>query len=64
MELRPENAGDRVAVRDLHRAAFGDHGPVVAVLPMPSYEPWMTGTLVLSHVFWEHDAVGLREPAA
>ena len=33
-------------------------------LPMPSYEPWMTGTLVYSHVFWEHDAVGLREPAA
>ena len=33
-------------------------------LPMPAYEPWMTGTLVYSHVFWEHDAVGLREPAA
>jgi putative acetyltransferase len=31
-------------------------------LMMPSYEPWMTGTLVYSHVFWEHDAVGLREP--
>lgn len=30
-------------------------------LPLPSYEPWMTGTLVYSHVFWEHDAVGLRE---
>jgi len=33
-------------------------------LPMPAYEPWMTGTLVYSHVFWEHDAVGLREAAA
>jgi putative acetyltransferase len=32
------------------------------VLPMASYEPWMTGTLVYSHVFWEHDAVGLRQP--
>ena len=32
-------------------------------LLMPSYEPWMTGTLVHSHVFWEHDAVGLREPS-
>jgi putative acetyltransferase len=31
-------------------------------LPLPSYEPWMTGTLVYSHVFWEHDAVGLRDP--
>jgi hypothetical protein len=28
-------------------------------LPMPSYEPWMSGTLIYSHVFWEHDAVGL-----
>jgi putative acetyltransferase len=31
------------------------------VLLMPSYEPWMTGTLVYSPVFWEHDAVGLRD---
>jgi putative acetyltransferase len=33
-------------------------------LRLPSYEPWMTGTLVYSSVFWEHDAVGLREPTA
>lgn len=32
-------------------------------LRLPSYEPWMTGTLVYSSVFWEHDAVGLRDPA-
>lgn len=32
-------------------------------LRLPCYEPWMTGTLVYSHVFREHDAVGLREPA-
>jgi putative acetyltransferase len=179
MDIRPETAADRVAVRDLHRAAFGEHGQVVArvldglwaahgeraiglvatdgdavvghvlftpslldaprrlvevavlspvavapsrqregigsalirrgldrlaegpyplvflegdprfyrrfgfraggelgfrkpslriaddafqVRPLPSYEPWMTGTLVYSHVFWEHDAVGLRDP--
>jgi putative acetyltransferase len=30
-------------------------------LLMPSHEPWMTGTLVYSPVFWEHDAVGLRD---
>jgi putative acetyltransferase len=24
------------------------------------YEPWMTGTLVYSEIFWRHDAVGLR----
>jgi putative acetyltransferase len=181
MDLRPENASDHVAVRDLHLAAFGDHGRVVAglveglrcahgesavelvaadgeevvghllftpglldaprrlvevavlspvavrparqrqgigtalirsgldrlakrslpvvflegppayygrfgfraagglgfrkpslripddafqALLLPPYEPWMTGTLVCSHVFWEHDAVGLRDPMA
>lgn len=30
---------------------------------LPSYQPWMTGALVYPDVFWEHDAVGLREPA-
>ncbi|MDT7571813.1 MAG: putative acetyltransferase [Actinomycetota bacterium] len=27
---------------------------------LPAYEPWMTGTLVYRHEFWDHDAVGLR----
>jgi len=31
------------------------------VLRLPSYEPWMTGTLVYSHVFWDLDCVGLRD---
>jgi putative acetyltransferase len=31
---------------------------------LTSYEPWMTGTLVYSATFWEHDCVGLRDPAA
>lgn len=31
------------------------------VLRLPAYEPWMTGTLVYSEVFWRHDAVGLRD---
>jgi putative acetyltransferase len=49
----------------------GDHGfrrpslriPPAAfqVLKLPSYEPWMTGTLVYSRVFWDLDAVGLRD---
>ncbi len=30
-------------------------------LRLPSYEPWMTGTLVYSETFWRHDAVGLRD---
>jgi putative acetyltransferase len=32
------------------------------VFPLPAYEPWMTGTLVYSRVFWDLDCVGLREP--
>ena len=31
------------------------------VIRLPAYQPWMTGTLVYSHLFWQHDAVGLRE---
>ncbi|MEV0202820.1 N-acetyltransferase [Nonomuraea sp. NPDC050691] len=31
------------------------------VLTFPAYEPWMTGTLVYSQPFWQHDAVGLRD---
>ena len=34
------------------------------VMKLPSYEPWMTGTLVYSHVFWDLDCVGLRDPSA
>ena len=30
------------------------------VFPLPGYEPWMTGTLVYSRVFWDLDCVGLR----
>lgn len=28
---------------------------------LPAYEPWMTGTLVYSEIFWRHDLVGLRD---
>lgn len=31
------------------------------VLPLPSYEPSMSGALVYPDVFWRLDAVGLRE---
>jgi putative acetyltransferase len=31
------------------------------VVRLPAYEPSMTGTLVYSETFWEHDAVGLRD---
>jgi putative acetyltransferase len=28
---------------------------------LSAYEPWMTGTLVYSHTFWDYDCVGLRD---
>ena len=31
------------------------------VITFPSYEPWMTGTLVYPEPFWRHDSVGLRD---
>ena len=34
------------------------------VVRLSAYEPWMTGTLVYSDVFWQHDAVGLRDDDA
>ncbi len=35
--------------------------PGFQVARMPSYEPWMTGTLVYSETFWALDCVGLRD---
>lgn len=50
----------------------GEHGfrkpslripdPGFQVALLAAHEPWMTGTLVYAHQFWDHDAVGLREP--
>jgi putative acetyltransferase len=34
--------------------------PGFQVARLPGHEPWMTGTLVYSEVFWAHDLVGLR----
>jgi putative acetyltransferase len=34
------------------------------VLRLPTYESWMTGTLVYAEAFWRHDAVGRRDPKA
>lgn len=35
--------------------------PAFQVVALPRYEPWMTGTLVYSRVFWDLDCVGLRD---
>ena len=37
--------------------------PAFQVVRHASWEPWMTGTLVYSRVFWDLDCVGLRTPA-
>lgn len=34
------------------------------VVALPAHAPWMTGTLVYHAAFWDHDCVGLRDPAA
>ncbi len=36
--------------------------PAFMVVRSPSYEPWMTGTLVYAEPFWRLDCVGLRDP--
>ena len=35
--------------------------PAFQVVTQPTYEPWMTGTLVYAEAFWRNDSVGLRE---
>jgi len=37
--------------------------PAFQAIRLPAHEPWMTGTLVYSQTFWQHDAVGLRDDA-
>lgn len=36
--------------------------PAFQVRTAPRHEEWMTGTLIYSRVFWDHDSVGLRDP--
>lgn len=38
--------------------------PAFQVVRLPSWEAWMTGTLVYSRVFWDLDCVGLRDPGS
>lgn len=49
--------GFRRPSRRIPEAAF-------QVVALSAYEPWMTGTLVYSATFWDHDCVGRRDPAA
>jgi putative acetyltransferase len=34
--------------------------PAFQAIRLSAYELWMSGTLVYSEIFWQHDAVGLR----
>jgi putative acetyltransferase len=47
--------------RGFRRPSLRIPEPAFQVLALPSYQPWMTGTLVYSRVFWDLDCVGLRD---
>ncbi len=48
--------------KGFHKPSIRIPDAAFQVLCLPDYEPWMTGTLVYSETFWQHDAVGLRGP--
>lgn len=47
----------------LRRPSLRIPEPAFQVVRLPGWEPWMTGTLVYSRVFWDLDCVGLRDAA-
>jgi putative acetyltransferase len=55
-----------VAARDLgfRKPSLRIPDAAFQVLPLPRYEPWMTGTLVYDQLFWQLDCVGLRDREA
>ncbi len=46
---------------DFRRPSLRIPQPAFQVRRLPTYERWMTGTLIYAHQFWDHDAVGLRD---
>lgn len=52
-------AAERIGLR---RPSLRIPEPAFQVVRMSAWEPWMTGTLVYSRVFWDLDCVGLRDP--
>ena len=42
-------------------ARFIENEAAFQVMLLPAHEPWMTGSLGYHHLFWDHDAVGLRD---
>jgi putative acetyltransferase len=51
-------AGNRFGLR---RPSLRIPEAAFQVKTLPSYESWMTGTVVYRPEFWRHDAVGLRD---
>lgn len=52
------------AAQGFRRPSLRIPGPAFQARTLPAYETWMTGTLVYPQIFWDHDAVGLRDPEA
>lgn len=52
---------DRAGDRGFRKPSLRIPDPAFQVRLLTAYEPWMTGTLVYRHTFWDHDAVGLRD---
>lgn len=47
----------------LRRPSLRIPEPAFQAVALPTFETWMTGTVVYPEVFWRLDAVGLRDPA-
>jgi putative acetyltransferase len=50
------------APRGFRKPSLRIPDPAFQVRILAAHEPWMTGTLVYRQSFWDHDAVGLRNP--
>ncbi|MGQ0744742.1 MAG: GNAT family N-acetyltransferase [Acidimicrobiales bacterium] len=54
---------ERASQQDFRSPSLRIPDPAFQVRKLPSYEPWMTGTVVYAEPFWHHDCVGLRKPS-
>lgn len=52
---------ERADLRGFRSPSLRIPAPAFQVALLSAYEPWMTGTLVYSAIFWALDVVGLRD---
>ena len=52
---------ERADLRGFRSPSLRIPAPAFQVALLSAYEPWMTGTLVYSEIFWALDCVGLRD---